>query len=121
MCVILYLEDDELHVKLFSFIIKKYVNNNIDVIWKKTIDNAYDYLINNKVDIVFIDRILDDGVGDDLVYRILINKIIDKNKVFILSSINNINEIEKFNKLGIKYYTKPINTKLLITDLKKLT
>lgn len=120
MCVILYLEDDKLHVNLFSFIVKKYVKGTINVIWRKTIDTAYNYIINNKVDIVFIDRILDNGVGDDLIYRILINNNINNDKIFILSSINNINEIEKFNKLGIKYYTKPINTNLLISDLKKL-
>ena len=120
MPVILYLEDDELHVQLLSFIIKNFVNNNSHIVWKKSIDDTYNYIINNKVDIVFIDRILDNEVGDNLVDRILNNKIINLNKVFILSSINNNNEIQKFNKMGINYYIKPINTNLLITQLKKL-
>lgn len=117
---ILYLEDAEIHYDLLNFLFHNYVSKNIEIIWKKTIDSAFNYLQNNQVNLVFIDRLLENEMGDDLIYKLKETGIYDLKKIIIISSINKPEDIQKFIDMGIFYIKKPIDTNEFIKTMKNV-
>lgn len=118
---VLYLEDAEIHYDLLLFIFKKYINPNVNIIWKTTINDGYNYLENNEIDLIIIDRILKNNeMGDDMINKIKENNIFDLSKVIIISAINKIEDIQKFIDMGIFYFKKPLDTNEFIHSMKKI-
>ena len=117
---ILYLEDVEIHYDLLTFILHTYIDNNINIIWKKTVNECYDYLENNQIDLIFVDRLLKNEMGDDLITKIKNNNIFPLNKIIIISAINKVDEIQKFVDMGLFYFKKPLNTAIFIRTMKNV-
>lgn len=119
---ILYVEDCEMYMPLMKFIFSKYCNNiNLDLIWRKNIQDAHDYIKNNPIDLIFLDRELKDGeMGDDLVDIIFKEKIFDLNKIIIISSLENVTDIQKYLDMGVYYFKKPIDIEIFITKIKNI-
>ena len=75
---ILYLEDNEIYCDILQYILKSYVSSNVTIIWKETVNECYEYLKNNQIDLLFIDRILENNEkGDELIQKINDEKLFD--------------------------------------------
>ena len=116
---ILYVEDCQMYCPLMKFILAKYSNLNIKLIWKNNITEAHEYVLNNDIDLIFLDRELSNGErGDDLIEKFLQEKTFDVKKIIIISSLDNLNEIQHFLDIGVFYFTKPIDIDIFISKIK---
>ena len=116
---ILYVEDCQMYCPLMKFILGKYSNLNIELIWKTNITEAHEYILNNKIDLIFLDRELGNGErGDDLIEKFLQEKTFDVKKIIIISSLDDLNEIQHFLNLGVFYFTKPIDINIFMSKIK---
>lgn len=118
---ILYVEDSEIYYTLMQFILQKYNNLNITLVWKKTISTAYDYIKSHKIDLLFLDRLLENEMGEDLIKIINEEQLpLDNSRIIIISTLDNPDEVKFFSDMGIKYFKKPINIELFINQINKL-
>lgn len=109
---ILYVEDNEIYFVIMKEIFQQYIRHkNVNMVMKSDIESAYEYIKNNNVDLIFLDRVLNNGddyeIGDALCHR-LINENYDTSKIICISSCDKIEDIRDYEALGIKYFTKPI-------------
>ena len=104
---ILYIEDNKVYFFLIKQILKKNFKDDINFIWKDNITDGYNYIKNNEVDLILLDRTLGDGTGDDLIYK-LKDEDYNIKKIILISVIDELRDVEKFNKLGLNYYVKPL-------------
>lgn len=106
---IMYVEDNEIYFILMKYIFEKYINKqNINIVRKSTISDAYDYIKNNNIDIIFLDRLLENNVCGDELYNKLLEENYDVSSVVFISSADDLDEIERYEQNGIKYFTKPL-------------
>lgn len=117
---ILYLEDAEIHYFLLKFMFHRYIDANINIIWKTTNEECYNYIENYNVDLLFVDRVLTNEIGDDLILKIRDNNIFDLKKIIIISAINKQEDIQKFIDMGIFYFKKPLDTEIFISVMKQV-
>lgn len=118
---ILYVEDSNIYFFLVDYILSKYIDRPINFIHTKTIRESYDHIKTNKYDIVFIDRELNDGeMGDDLIDRIITEKLVEPNKIVIISYLEDLNDIKKYLNMGVFYFLKPLDVKKFIETIKKI-
>jgi len=107
---ILYMEDTQIHFELMSFMLDNYTNKKINLFWAKNMKEGYKYFKDNRVDMAFIDRIIDKRKeGDLLINQIVLEKLIDINKIIVISSDENTTPLEKYIKKGLIYLKKPVN------------
>ena len=104
---ILYIEDNQVYFFLIKQILKKHFKGDINLIWKDNITDGYTYIKNNEIDLILLDRTLGDGTGDDLIYK-LKDEDYNIKKIVLISVIDELKDVEKFNKLGLNYYIKPL-------------
>lgn len=109
---ILYVEDNEIYFVIMKEIFHQYIHHdNVNLIMKKTISSAYEYIKNNDVDLIFLDRVLNNSNGwelGDTLYHKLVDDNYDVSKIIYISSCDNIEDIKNCELLGIKYFIKPI-------------
>ena len=117
---ILYVEDVEIYYNLMKHIFEKYINLNVNLIWKKNVKDAYESIENDNIDVIFIDRILENEMGDDLINRLIDEKKFDISKIIIISSVDNLKDIESYIELGISYFMKPLDMKLFIKNMMQI-
>ena len=118
---ILYLEDNEIYCDILQYILKSYVSSNVTIIWKETVNECYEYLKNNQIDLLFIDRILENNEkGDELIQKINDEKLFDPHKIIIISSLNDIENINEFIKSGMVYFKKPLNTQEFVGSMQTI-
>jgi DNA-binding NtrC family response regulator len=105
---ILYLEDNEIYYVLMKYILEQNISHSINMVMKTTIPDAYDYIQTNHVDLIFLDRVLENGfLGDELYYKLLDEKY-DVSKIIFISSVDSLADIDRYEQCGIKYFTKPL-------------
>ena len=120
---ILYIEDCESYLNLMKYIFDNRVDQNINVVWKANVDEGLEYLNNNNVDLIFLDRNLRTEKiqdGDNLIKIIKDQKIFDLRRVIIISGVENKDDIIYFNKLGITYFVKPIKVEEFLKTIKEI-
>ena len=110
---ILYIEDNKVYFFLINQILKKHYKDDINLIWKDNITDGYNYIKNNNVDLILLDRTLEDGTGDDLIYK-LKDEDYDIKKIILISVIDELTDVDKFNKMGLNYYIKPLKVQEFI-------
>lgn len=119
---ILYVEDLEIYSNLMAHILQKYLNNeaSFEIIWKTNNQEAYEYIINNPDDIgfIFVDRLLKNESGDELIKKIKDENLFPLNKILIISSLHN--EVDKYKELGINYFIKPLDISEFVELVKKI-
>lgn len=116
---ILYLEDNEIYFVLMKYIFEQYINKeNINMVMKTTIPDAYNYIKNNDVDLIFLDRVLDNGIFGDELYNKLLEDNYDVSNVIFISSVDNLEDIERYEQSGIKYFTKPLKIDKFVKFIK---
>lgn len=110
---ILYLEDVELHYELVNLVTTNYLlNYNVNLYWAKSLDSAYRYIKENKVDIVIIDRMIGDQLlGEDFIDILIREKLINITKIIILTGYKIDKKCQEFIDKGVSYLTKPIDVK----------
>ena len=107
---ILYLEDTEIHADLLSLILKNYINKEVNIIWADNIKAAEDYIHQYNFDLIFIDRNINGNLeGDNFLNNIVNKKLIDKNKIVVISATPNEGKTLINNDFYVKYITKPID------------
>lgn len=115
---ILYVEDSDIYISLLEFVLEKYLKIKFKLIHKKTISEVIKYMNDesNKIDLILLDRELQNEMGDQLIKENIFN---DK-KVIIISNIDNEEDIERFSNLGINYFVKPLDIKSFIEAMEEV-
>ena len=105
---IMYLEDNEIYFILMQHVIDQYINKDIKMVMKTTIDDAYNFIMNNDVHLIFLDRVIGKNIRGDDLYNKLKDEKYDVSKIIFISSIDDLEDINRYEKNGIKYFTKPL-------------
>lgn len=119
---ILYVEDCDIYMPLMKFIFEKYLKNiNLKIELKNNINDAYDYIKNNNVDLIFLDRELNnEEIGDTLIGMLINEEIYDITKIIIISAIDNLDDIQTFLDMGVYYFKKPLDVPLFIKKIENI-
>ena len=118
---ILYVEDTEIYVAVMKYIFQQIITNRtVNFIWRKTNNEAYNYIRNNHVDWIFLDRQLQNEMGDDLISRILETNLFDTRKIIVISCLDDLQEVRSFTKRGMHYFQKPLDLKGFKTKILKI-
>ena len=109
--IILYLEDVEIQVELMRYILDKYIKKNIRIIWKKRSEDIINYMKKNHVDLILVDRQIDDNetCGDELIKEIVNKKLFDIHKIIIISGID-----KKMDTDELVYILKPMQINVVL-------
>lgn len=113
---ILYIEDNQIYFFLIKQILKKHYKNDVNIIWKTCLKDGYQYIKDNEIDLILLDRTLDDGLGDDLIYK-LEKEDYNIKKIILISVIDDLRDVEKFNKMGLNYYIKPLKVQEFVKTM----
>lgn len=113
---ILYLEDVELHYDLLNYILHTHLNYKVNITWVKNSKDAYNYLNNNKIHILMIDRMLNNELGEDFTEKVLKEKLLDLTQIIYVSALEIDDICKKHIVNGALYIKKPINVK----EMKKI-
>lgn len=106
---IMYLEDNEIYFILMKHIFDQYINNDkINLVRKTTIDDAYNFIVNNDVHLIFLDRVIGKNMRGDDLYNKLKDEKYDVSNIIFISAIDNLKDIDYYEKNGIKYFIKPL-------------
>lgn len=108
---ILYLEDVELHYDLLNYILHTHLNYKVNITWVKNSKDAYNYLNNNKIHILMIDRMLNNELGEDFTEKVLNEKLLDLTQIIYVSALEIDDICKKHIVNGALYIKKPINVK----------
>ena len=117
---ILYVEDVEIYFNFMEFIITKLNSDHVNLIWKTNTSDAYEYIKNEKIDFIFVDRMLVEERGDTLIETILEEKLLNVEHIIIISALNDSTEVEKYRDIGLTYFIKPLNIQKFINRMNKL-
>ena len=116
---VLYVEDNQVYFSLMKYIFKKHIRKKVNFHWKKTVKEAYNFIKTIDIDLIFLDRQLNDEMGDDLLQLLLMDKY-NISKVIFISALDDIDDINKYEKMGIYYYVKPIKIDQFIKTMNKI-
>ena len=119
---ILYVEDCDIYMPLMKFIFNKYLKNiNFNITLKDNVNDAYEYIKNNDIDLIFLDRQLKNKeTGDTLIDILIDEQIYDIKKIIIISAIDNLDDIQTFLDMGIYYLKKPIDIPIFIKTIENI-
>jgi response regulator RpfG family c-di-GMP phosphodiesterase len=113
---ILYIEDNKIYFFLIKQILKKHYQDKINITWRIDLASGYKFIKENDVDLILLDRTLDDGLGDDLIYKLEAENYNIK-KIILISVIDELTDVEKFNKMGLNYYIKPLKVQEFVKTM----
>jgi CheY-like chemotaxis protein len=113
---ILYIEDNQIYFFLIKQILKKHYKEKINITWKIDLASGYKYIKENDIDLILLDRTLNDGLGDDLIYKLQKENYNIKN-IILISVIDELKDVEKFNKMGLNYYIKPLKVQEFVKTM----
>ena len=118
---ILYVEDVFIHFSLLQLVLQKhYTHNEVELIHTSSVKESYKYIQENQVDLILLDRFLVEEKGDDLIELLKEDNLFPLNRIVIISANENPNDIEKFTKDGVVYFTKPLQINKFIEKINSI-
>ena len=117
--IILSVEDDEFHYKLIEFVLKSQLKFKYKLLWTDNGNEGYEIIKNVKPDIVILDRMLNGIQGDEVIKKLVSNKIdYNLDNIIVSSNKTELQDYITISKLGVPtYIPKPININLLIETI----
>jgi DNA-binding response OmpR family regulator len=116
MTTILIVEDDKL---LGKEITEELQDAGYDARWCRTGEEAFQVLDSQKVDLVYLDIMLPDMDGYEILKRIKETEAYKDTPVVMLSNLGQVNEIERAIELGAKDYL--VKARMDLDNLVELT
>lgn len=112
---ILLVEDN---ISIIKGLIYSFEQNNLKLLYKTSIGEAKDYIINNNIDLIILDITLPDGNGFDL-YKTLI-KDLNIPTIFLTAKEEEDAIVNCLVSGAEDYITKPFSTKELLARVNKV-
>lgn len=116
---IIVVDDDELSCILYKRILEKELTVSLN--FKQNGLEGYDFILQEKPDLVILDLMLPGMNGFDVLRKIRTEPTLQGTKVIIISAKSCSNDIERgFNLRADEYLTKPFQPKELLIRVRKL-